>query len=41
MDVGDKTTMKEKLIEFIQKLTDEECNRLIVSLINIIEREQP
>ena len=41
MDAKENTTMKQDLIEFIKKLTDEECNRLIVSLINIIEKEQP
>ena len=41
MATKEKTTMKEQLIEFIQGLTDEECNRIIFSLINIIEKEQP
>ena len=32
MAVGDKVTKKEKLIEFINSLTDEECNILIKAL---------
>jgi hypothetical protein len=33
MPVEDKTTVKEKLIEFIHNLTDEEC-AFIISFLN-------
>ena len=38
MDIEEKS--KEKLIDFILNLTNEECET-IVSLLNEIEREQP
>ncbi len=40
MPDNERTTTKEKLIDFIHNLTDEECKRIILSL-NKIQKEQP
>lgn len=40
MAVGEKITAKEKLIEFIHNLTDEEV-KIIISHFNKAEQEQP
>ena len=39
MSVEEKTSKKEKLIEFIHNLTDEEC-KIIISALNKIQKEQ-
>lgn len=39
MDVGEKMTAKEKLIEFIHNLTDEEC-KIIISSLSETQKEQ-
>jgi predicted transcriptional regulator len=40
MSATEKTTIKEKLIEFILNLTDEEC-KLFISVLNETKKEQP
>lgn len=40
MNIGNKKPKKEKLIEFIHKLTDEEIE-LIISYLKEQEQEQP